>query len=263
MRPAGEVKRTVCTLSARPWRRPAAISWPGPPSCLVPPQPVEKRRPQLRQRPARDVRPAMDDDVETGLPRVLAFPEDLPKPPPRLVSHHRVADFPAQRHPEPGAPCLIREDEEDEIAARDTEPTGVNRLELPAPVQPVEPGEPLRAGFLYTVNLLRPLARLRFSTRRPFAVFIRARNPCFFLRRSLLGWNVLLAMNPPRSHTGSLEESRILSAVFRSVKHAGSQNDGRVVHCLGSPGYVKLSRFAAYGFRSPPKGEGVDRSPVA
>jgi len=41
-----------------------------------------------------------------------------------------------------------------------------------------------------TVNRLRPLARRRFSTRRPFLVLMRTRNPCARLRRRVLGWNV-------------------------------------------------------------------------
>ena len=39
-----------------------------------------------------------------------------------------------------------------------------------------------------TVRRLRPLARRRLSTMRPFFVAIRTRNPCVFLRRRVLGW---------------------------------------------------------------------------
>lgn len=34
------------------------------------------------------------------------------------------------------------------------------------------------------------MARRRFMTLRPPGVAIRARNPCFFLRRRLFGWKV-------------------------------------------------------------------------
>jgi hypothetical protein len=34
------------------------------------------------------------------------------------------------------------------------------------------------------------LERRDFKTARPARVFIRLRNPCFFARRRLLGWNV-------------------------------------------------------------------------
>ena len=49
----------------------------------------------------------------------------------------------------------------------------------------------LRSGLgalpLYGISFLRPLARRRASTLRPFWVAMRARNPCVRLRRSLLG----------------------------------------------------------------------------
>jgi hypothetical protein len=40
---------------------------------------------------------------------------------------------------------------------------------------------------LYGMSFLRPLARRRASTARPFLVAIRARNPCVRARRTLLG----------------------------------------------------------------------------
>ena len=39
-----------------------------------------------------------------------------------------------------------------------------------------------------TVNLLRPFARRRLSTIRPFFVFMRTRKPCVRRRRRRLGW---------------------------------------------------------------------------
>lgn len=41
-----------------------------------------------------------------------------------------------------------------------------------------------------TVNRLRPFARRRFRTSRPFFVLIRTRNPCVRFRRLIFGWNV-------------------------------------------------------------------------
>ena len=41
-----------------------------------------------------------------------------------------------------------------------------------------------------TVRRLRPLARRRLSTSRPFFVLIRTRNPWVRLRLRRLGWNV-------------------------------------------------------------------------
>ena len=42
----------------------------------------------------------------------------------------------------------------------------------------------------YTVRRLRPLARLRLITRRPFFVDMRFKKPCFLARLILLGWYV-------------------------------------------------------------------------
>ena len=44
--------------------------------------------------------------------------------------------------------------------------------------------------MLYGVSLARPLARRRFSTRRPALVAMRARKPWVRARLILLGWNV-------------------------------------------------------------------------
>ena len=51
-----------------------------------------------------------------------------------------------------------------------------------------------RAGLYEeeTVRRLRPLARRRFRTCRPFLVAMRTRNPCVRLRRRRFGWKVTL-----------------------------------------------------------------------
>ncbi len=48
-----------------------------------------------------------------------------------------------------------------------------------------------RINIPYADNTLRPLARRRLITNRPFLVAIRARKPWFRLRLITLGWNVL------------------------------------------------------------------------
>jgi hypothetical protein len=45
-----------------------------------------------------------------------------------------------------------------------------------------------------TVKDLRPLARRRASTFRPFFVLMRDRKPWTLARRRFFGWNVLLGM---------------------------------------------------------------------
>jgi hypothetical protein len=47
-----------------------------------------------------------------------------------------------------------------------------------------------------TVRRLRPFARPRASTIRPFFVAIRTRKPCAFARRRVFGWNVRLPFIP-------------------------------------------------------------------
>ena len=46
------------------------------------------------------------------------------------------------------------------------------------------------AHSLLTVRRLRPFARRRLRTSRPFFVLMRTRNPCVRLRWRVLGWNV-------------------------------------------------------------------------
>ena len=44
---------------------------------------------------------------------------------------------------------------------------------------------------------LRPLARRRLRTCRPFLVAMRTRNPCVRLRRRRFGWKVTLMFGNP------------------------------------------------------------------
>ena len=62
-------------------------------------------------------------------------------------------------------------------------------VEFLAGPQPVTPGRNFtRQRVSVTASRLRPLARRRFSTWRPFFVAMRARKPCVRLRLILLGW---------------------------------------------------------------------------
>ena len=134
-----------------------------------------------------DLRSRMNDDIEPRREKVAPPAENIPYPASSLVSDHGVADLPAERDAKTAVAELVRENEEDEVATGDSHPLGINRFELPAMMEPVVPGEPFRPCNAQTVNLFRPLARRRLSTRRPFAVLIRSRNPWTFFRRLLLG----------------------------------------------------------------------------
>ena len=59
---------------------------------------------------------------------------------------------------------------------------------------------------------LRPLARRRFNTWRPFLVAMRTRNPCVRLRRRRFGWNVTLIVGYPLQRIGSGRETSIVTA---------------------------------------------------
>jgi hypothetical protein len=57
----------------------------------------------------------------------------------------------------------------------------VDLLELRTPADMFDWTES-QSYSLLTVRRLRPLARRRFNTRRPFFVLMRTRNPCVFAR---------------------------------------------------------------------------------
>jgi hypothetical protein len=63
---------------------------------------------------------------------------------------------------------------------------------------------------IYADSTLRPLARRRLITSRPFLVAIRARNPWVRLRLITLGWNVRFMVYLP---------------VFDGAKKSGDSNE--------------------------------------
>ncbi len=54
-----------------------------------------------------------------------------------------------------------------------------------------------RSDYDETVRRLRPLARRRFRTSRPFFVLMRTKKPCVRLRRRRFGWNVRFMVFDP------------------------------------------------------------------
>lgn len=86
--------------------------------------------------------------------------------------------------------------------------------------------EPGPARVIYeeeTVRRLRPFARRRLSTRRPFFVAMRTRNPCVRLRRRRFGWKVTLIVGSPcgeiyqRRNLDSNQAARRLSIIRAAV----------------------------------------------
>ena len=78
------------------------------------------------------------------------------------------------------------------IAPPDASTPFVGELEFRSSANPLDRTEWSQSYSLLTVRRLRPFARRRLSTRRPFFVLMRTRNPCVLLRCRLFGWNVRL-----------------------------------------------------------------------
>jgi hypothetical protein len=62
-----------------------------------------------------------------------------------------------------------------------------------------------------TVRRLRPLARRRLRTSRPFFVLMRTRKPCVRFRRRRLGWNVRFMMSDPLAVSSYCGETKIVA----------------------------------------------------
>ena len=112
----------------------------------------------------------------------------------RPVPLHRSAELFRGRDAQPSDSAVVGEDEDRGIPAVELRAAVVNRLELRAAAYVLGGAEPHAVGrySLLTVSRLRPLARRRFRTSRPFLVLIRTRKPCAFFRWRLFGWNVRL-----------------------------------------------------------------------
>ena len=92
-----------------------------------------------------------------------------------------AADLPGRRDAEPSDSLLVGQEEHRAVAAVEADTALVHLLELSAPADVLGWTES-QSYSLLTVRRLRPLARRRFSTRRPFFVLMRVRNPCVFAR---------------------------------------------------------------------------------
>jgi hypothetical protein len=81
-----------------------------------------------------------------------------------------------------------------------------------------------------TVRRLRPLARRRFKTCRPFLVAMRTRNPCVLLRRRRFGWNVRLPfmIQLPRQPANECGENQNFSEPRPRVSKQSCRRSRRV-----------------------------------
>jgi hypothetical protein len=120
-----------------------------------------------------------DDDVESW--RDLVPTKNLSNQSFGSVSLDCAADFSRRRDPEPSHALVSGQDEHRAVAAVESNAPLVNLLEFRPAADVFGWTEP-QSYSLLTVRRLRPFARRRFSTRRPFFVLMRTRNPCVFAR---------------------------------------------------------------------------------
>jgi hypothetical protein len=133
-----------------------------------------------------------DDDVE---PRGdLVATENLSYQSFGAISTHSAAQLLRRRDAQPATPLLVAEDERRAVAAPKPNAPLVHALELGAPPDVFMRAEPTVDCQLSTVDYslltvrrLRPFARRRFRTRRPFLVLMRTRKPCARARWRVLG----------------------------------------------------------------------------
>jgi hypothetical protein len=97
------------------------------------------------------------------------------------ISLNSAADLPGRRDPEPSYSPIVGQDKDRAVAAVKANAPLVDLLELRTSADMFVWTES-QSYSLLTVRRLRPFARRRFSTRRPFFVLIRTRNPCVLAR---------------------------------------------------------------------------------
>lgn len=126
-----------------------------------------------------------DNDVVTGGDFVA--PEDFTRQALGAISFGGTAEPSGCRHPESRRLTAVGEHEDGHEPAGNARSLVIDALELgPAP-DPLVGRQAFAAHSSATVNRLRPLARRRFSTIRPFFVDIRTRKPCVFFRLRVFG----------------------------------------------------------------------------
>jgi hypothetical protein len=120
-----------------------------------------------------------DHDVEPWCD--LVSTKDLSNQSFSSISLHRPADLPRRGDAEPSNAPLVGQKKDRAVAAMEANTPLVDLLKLRTPAD-VFGWTESQSYSLLTVRRLRPLARRRFSTSRPFFVLMRTRNPCVFAR---------------------------------------------------------------------------------
>jgi hypothetical protein len=125
-----------------------------------------------------------DHDVESR--RDVIMTEDLSYQSFSAVSLNRTAELLGCCHAQPPNRHLVRSHKQRAKPGMNPRPRFIDRLKLCVTPDPLTRPE-CQPYSLLTVSRFRPLARRRFSTRRPFLVLMRTRNPCAVFRWRVLG----------------------------------------------------------------------------
>jgi hypothetical protein len=104
----------------------------------------------------------------------------------RSISLDRTTELLRGGDAQPAGAALVCQQEHRAIAAVNPKPTAVDLLEFGSAANAFGWPE-LQSYSLLTVRRFLPFARRRFSTKRPFLVAIRTRNPCVRFRWRVLG----------------------------------------------------------------------------
>ena len=128
---------------------------------------------------------ALGDNDDVKSIRDLIPTENLSNQSFRSITLDRATELLRGGDSQPANPA-IRQEKHRAVAAVNPKSTAVDLLELGAAANAFGWPE-FQSYSLLTVRRLRPFARRRFSTRRPFLVAIRTRNPCVRLRWRVLG----------------------------------------------------------------------------
>jgi hypothetical protein len=129
---------------------------------------------------------ALGDDDHVKPRRDLVPTENLSNQSFRSISLDRATQLFGGGNAQPTSAAVVCQEEYRAIPAVNPRATAVDLLEFRSATNALGWSE--SQGYsLLTVRRLRPFARRRFSTSRPFFVAIRTRNPCVRLRWRVLG----------------------------------------------------------------------------
>jgi hypothetical protein len=108
------------------------------------------------------------------------------------ISDNGAPQLSGDRYAQASYRALVRKQKHRGITPVNPAAALVHALELRASPNPLIAAEARQNYSELTVRRLRPFARRRLSTRRPFFVAMRTRKPCVRARWRVFGWNVRL-----------------------------------------------------------------------